>query len=465
MRRFILLAAALLISVSSVAQQRQVIDRIVAVVNDRIILESEVNQRLAEVMQGRNDMIFDEQIWYFVLESLIDNFVLLEQARIDSVEVSDAAVDRILNQRINQLVTQVGGERELERALGQSIIEIRDEYREQFREDLMVDQVRQNKLREIQITRPEVEEAFRQIPADSLPLIPESVSLSHISIIPPARPEARHRARMLAESLRDSIVHHNRDMEELARTWSDGPTASRGGGLPMVNTTDLLPEYAAAAAALDPGEISQVVDTQQGFHVIRLNERQGNRISTNHIMVSVQEEELDEDYAINRLTEIRDSIIHHGVDFAIMARRYSDDKGTAPAGGQLTNPQTGERRLPVDELDRSLYDALQSIDEIGGISEPVPYTFGENNTMAYRIVRLNSRTEEHIANLDQDFAMIRNFALQQKSERELVRWIRGLRDEMYVEYRIPVPDIDRLSTPQELLPELVPPTEMESGAL
>ncbi len=435
-------------------QQRQVADQIVAVVNDHIILKSDVDQRVFEFMQQSRDETFDEQMWYYVLESMIDNYVLVEKAKIDSVIISDSEVDRILNQRIDELVRQVGSERELERAFGQPIVEIKAEYSEQFRQDLMVNRVRQQKISRINITRPEVVEFFHSIPEDSLPVIPESVSLSQITVIPPPKAEARENARMLATQLRDSILHHDISLEELARRYSDGPTASQGGGLPMVSATDLIPEYAAAAAALDPGEISEVVNTPQGYHIIRLNERQGQNISTHHILISVSEEELDEDYAIEKLTAIRDSILHQGENFANMARRHSDDRNTAPAGGRLINPQTGQRLLPVNELDPSLYRTVLLLDEPGDISTPRSYQYGEESRRAFRIVKLNERVEEHRANLEQDYQLIRNFALQQKSQGRLAEWVMNLRDEMFVEYRIPVPEYDPMDMPDPLAPDV-----------
>ncbi len=463
MRYYITLAILLFISSSALAQQRQVVDQVVAVVNNNIILKSDVDMQLQEYMQRQQSQNFDERMWYFVLESMIDNYVLLEKAKIDSVVVSDSEVDRILDQRINQMIEQVGGERALEQAFGQSIVEIKAEYGEQFREDMLVNRVREQRMNRINITRPEVVEFYNRIPQDSLPIIPESVSLSQITAIPPPRPDARENARALAEQLRDSILHHDATIEDLARRYSDGPTAAQGGGLPMVATTDLLPEYAAAAAALEPGEISEVVNTPQGFHVIRLNERRGQSISTHHILISVGDEELDEDQAIDKLTAIRDSVLHHNRPFAEMARRHSDDRNTAPAGGRLVDPQTGQRHIPVNQLDPTLHRTVMLIDSVGGISPPRSYRYGEDDQRAFRIVKLNDRIEEHRANLEQDYQLIRSYALQQKSQEIMADWVDELREEMYVEYRIPVPDLDTEEMPDQLTPDVpeAPPQQQQ----
>lgn len=442
MRILFIALSWLLFSLTAAAQNRQVADQIVAVVNDHMILKSDVDRQLSEFMQQARVSEFDEQMWYYVLETIIDNFVLVEKARIDSVIISDSELDRQLNQRIDQLVQQVGSERELERAFGMPIIEIKAQYSDEFRQDMLINRMRQIKMERINITRPEVREFFESIPVDSLPIIPESVSLSHIVVIPPPKPDARENARNLAIALRDSLLNHGASMDDLARRYSDGPTASRGGQLPMVATTDLLPEYAAAAAALEPGEISEVVSTNQGFHIIRLLERQGQSIATQHILIAVAGEELDEDYALEKLTAIRDSVYHHNRTFAQMARRHSDDRITAPAGGLLTDPQTGQRHIAISNLEPSLYRIVLLLEEPGDISPPRSHTYGEEQKSAFRIVRLNERIPEHRASMEQDYQLIRSFALQQKMQQELSKWISGLRNEVYVEYRIPVPDLD-----------------------
>jgi len=426
---------------SVVAQQTRLLDQIVAVVNDHIILQSEVDERTAEYIRSTRGVEFSQDLWFNVLETVIDNYVLFEQAKIDSIVVTDDEVNRAMDTRIRQLIAQVGSEQALEQALGQSIIQIRAQYRGTFRQEMMIERLREQKMRGIRITRSEVEEFFHRIPTDSLPLVPETVELSHIVIIPPVRQAARQAAFAKATALRDSLLNHGANFEELARRHSDGPGAANGGFLPMLPLSDLVSEYAAAAAALQPGEISEVVETRFGFHVIRLNRRQGDQIETNHILIQVREEEIDEDFAREKLIALRDSALVHGRDFRDLARRHSDDRATANMGGRLINPRTGERRLAIDELDPDLYRTLLRLEDIGDISMPARFTTGPQNNrqVAFRIIRLNNRVEEHIANLDQDFDIIRNFALQEKRFNEFTRWLRELREEIYVEYRIDSP--------------------------
>ncbi|MEX2641364.1 MAG: peptidylprolyl isomerase [Balneolales bacterium] len=439
------LTASILLFINLPASAQSVVaDQIVAVVNDHIILKSEVDQRVYEYMQGTNNDQFNEELWYQILESLVDNYVLVEKAQIDSVEVGDDEVNRILDQRINELIQRAGSEQELEQALGSTLIEIKADYRDMFREDMMVERVRQERISRIQITRPEVIDFYNSIPEDSLPTIPESAALSQIVMVPPVRAESQQEAYNKAVQLRDSIITHDVEMEELAGRHSEGPTASNGGRLPMVPTSDLVTEYAAAAAALDPGEVSEVVETSQGYHIIRLNERSGDNISTNHILIKVEEGQLDEEFAISKLEALRDSVINHGKSFSELARTHSEDKNTAPAGGRLVDPQTGQQTIEINRLDAALSRIARRLRDEGegSVSQPNPFRPNEGSEQAYRIVQLNNYVPEHTANLEMDFAMLRNYALQQKQQTALMRWMQKIRDDVYVEYKIPVPDIN-----------------------
>lgn len=424
----------------------QSMDQIVAIVNDHIILKSEIDQYVSDYMmrvqqQNNQNISFSKDLWYQVLQNTVERFVLLDNAREDSVVVTAERVDQEINSRINQYVTQLGSEQALERQLGKSIVQIRADLRENYRQEMIVGRYRQQKRDDITITRPEVVNFFEQIPKDSLPTIPEQVALSQIVKLPPPNENAADEALQLALQLRDSIVNHNKSIEELAQKYSDGPSASSGGRLPMTNINDLVPEYSAAASALEQGEISEVVKTSFGYHIIRLNKREGDQIDTNHILIRIDQESYNSQAAIDSLTQFRDSVLNHGADFAELARNYSEDPNTAPRGGRILNPQTRERLLPLSQLDPALYRIALLLEEEGAVSEPKPFTMGSgNNTRrAYRIVHLDEHVQEHVANLEQDYERIKSWALNEKQYRELRKWISELKNEVYIEYKIPVP--------------------------
>ena len=426
------------------SQQKQVADKIVAVVNNRIILKSdvdaEVQQYLQQAQSSNQQISFSEELWYSALESMIDNNVMLEQAEIDSVIVSDEMVNRQMDNRINQMIQQAGSEAALERALGNSIVQIRADFRDQFREQMTTQQLQQTKMNSVEITRPEVRDFFSEIPENQLPTIPEQVELSQIVVTPPELEDARNDALRKAEAIRDSIITHGKNFEEMARKYSDGPSAPRGGLLPMMPLGELVANYSAAASALNPGEISQVVRTDFGYHVIRLNDRQGDNIETNHILIEIDDEGVDEEFAINRLEALKDSVINHGASFRDMARRYSEDETTSAMGGRVMNMQTRERKMALSDLEPSLYRIALLLDEPGDISDPRPFTLPQNQKRAYRIVRLDAHHPEHVANLEDDYSRISDIALQRKQMQIMNDWLESLREKIYVDIRIDIPE-------------------------
>jgi peptidyl-prolyl cis-trans isomerase SurA len=445
-------------------QSPQLADQIVAHVNDNIILKSEIDQSVSDYLRqaqvSGQQIEFTKDLWYAFLESSIDNYILLEKAEIDSIVVSDEEVDAQMDRRIQQLLQQAGSERALEQAFGKSLIQIKADFRDQFREQMTSQRVQQQKMQSISITRPEVRQFFENIPQDSLPTIPEQVSLSQIVIIPPAKKDAENQALRYAKQLRDSIVVHGKTIEELAARHSDDPgTANSGGQLPMMGLDELVPEYSAAASALKPGGISKVVKTQFGYHIIKLDRRVGDQIETSHILISIEEDQIDEQYAIDRLSSLRDSITSNPeVKFSDVARKFSQDPNTASRGGKLTDPQTGERLIALNRLDPSMYRIVLLMDEVGAISEPKPFNLQSQNKRAYRIVRLDEQIPEHIANLKQDYQRIKGIALQQKQYRIMQEWMQELRDEMYVEYKIDVPKRKNIDQP---IPGSTPNPETE----
>jgi len=449
-----LTAIIALFTTSLLAQETNVADRIIAVVNDRIILKSDVDEEVSQYMnqveaQGQ-EINFSEDLWYSALQSMVDNYVMLERAKVDSITVTDEMVNRQMDARINDLIRQAGGERAVEEAFGKSIIQLRADFRDQFREQMVVQRVQQTKMMEINITRPEVENFFNDIPEEQLPTIPEQVGVSQIVIIPPPLDDAQSSAYQKAEAIRDSIISQGKDFEEMARRYSEDQSAQRGGSLPMLPVNDLVANYSAAATAIEIGEISEVVRTEFGYHIIRLDNRRGDQIETSHILIKIDETLVDEDQAIDKLNAIRDSVLNHDKRFADMARRYSEDEVTKALGGRIVNRQTGERLIPISQLEPALYRIVLLLEEEGEISEPRSYNPPRQNTsQAYRIVRLDRHIPEHIASLEQDYDRIREIALQQKQMQEFRTWLEGLRDEVFIEFKIPMPDVDRLSDPMQ----------------
>ncbi len=447
MNKFVLtLVLSLAVFSGALAQNGSVLDRIVAQVNDHVILKSDIDSLVKDIMLRDPAIAYEDIIWYEILETQIDKYVLIEQAAIDSVVVEDDQIERRLDDYIRQLTAQFGNETALEDALGKTIFEYKNEWRPRVRENELANKVRENFRARISITRREVEEFFSSIPTDSVPTIPEQVQMAHIVSIPPLSLDAKDRAFKFASAIRDSILNHGKSIEEMARTHSADPSARQTGGvIPLMNMSDLVPEYSAAAAALEPGQVSEVVETVFGYHVIRLIRRVADQIETNHVLIQISSLESEDEVAIRKLEAVRDSLLNHGKSFTEMARRHSDDKATAPFGGRLMDPMTGDTMLDIDRLDPALYSMVILLDNVGDISDPRPYNVPPSANQrelrkAYRLVQLQKKIPEHRANLTDDYELIANYALQRKQLLMLANYLDELRKSIHVEYKITVPN-------------------------
>lgn len=417
-------------------QNAEVVDRIAAVVGDEIILKSEVDQLVRQQTQQQN-ISYSNDLWMEGLQQLVDQKLLAEKARRDTtVTVSDQQLTNQLNRQVEQLTQRAGSEERLEQVYGQSIVEIKETFREDLRSQILAQQLRQRRMQNINITPSEVRQWFEEIPQDSLPRLPKTVRLSHIVRYPKATEEARKEAKSLITSLRDSIVNGGASFEAMARQFSDASAAgSSAGALTNVDLDDLVPEFAAVASRTPVGRVSQVFynESQNGFHILRINEKDGSTVDLNHILI--KPDAPNGDRAIEYLSAVRDTLLNdEDVPFERMARRHSEEERTAQNGGRVTDPESGTRDLVLDALGPSWRNTIEDL-EPGEISEPTRVQL-LNDDEAYHIVRLERRVPAHRASLEKDYERIRELALQDKRNRKMQEWTNQLREEIYVDVRI-----------------------------
>jgi len=420
------------------AQDQKVIDEVVAIVEDEIILRSDVNVMLASFLQ-QQEMPYSDKLWFDALNELVNQKVLLIHARRDTtLEISEEQINQALDERVQALAAQVGGEQKLEELYGKSILQIKAEYRDEIKDQLLAQAFRQRWMQKIKITPSEVRAWFNQFPADSLPMIPETVRLAHIVRFPELDPAAREEAYSIMQVLLDSL-NAGVPFEELARRYSDDPgSAANGGRYEGFNLRDLVPEFGAVASTLQPGQISGIFETPFGLHIMRLNKRQGDIVDFNHILIRIDDTRTNPEKAIAYLNTLRDSVVVHGVPFEALARRHSEDEFTKARGGYVVDPRTGERDLPVEALSPSWRSSVDTL-EINEISYP-----GEAELLdgrrAWHIVWLQKRTPAHRLNLRDDYPRIEQLALQEKRVRKYKEWLEQLKKEVYVEIRVKIPE-------------------------
>jgi peptidyl-prolyl cis-trans isomerase SurA len=428
------LTLGIIVQLPASAQSGGVVDEIVAVVGNEIVLRSEVDGIVQNVVQ-QGQAPYSDELWVEMLDQIVDQKVMAEIARRDTtIIVSDDQVDQAIDRRIQQLQRQVGGRAELERMYGKPLVAIRAELRQDFRNQLLAQQLQQRRMSSIRITPSEVRDWFMQFPTDSLPVIPETIRLSHIVRHPVITDAARDEAREILELIREQIVSGEATLEDLARQFSDDPGSAQAGGLyEEMRLAEVVPEFAAVAARSPIGEISRIFETPFGLHILRINDRRGDQINYNHILIEFDRSKSDPAPAIEFLSAVRDSITTMGAPFELMARRHSQENESSTMGGRVLDPRTGERELFLEMLGPTWRATIDTL-EIGEVSQPARVQLLSGQT-SYHLITVRGRVPEHTVDLLTDYERIEQLALQEKQMRELERWVRGLRDRVYIDMR------------------------------
>jgi peptidyl-prolyl cis-trans isomerase SurA len=402
--------------------QPKVIDQVIAVVGNNIVLQSELEAQIQQMKQQDEDEteVFDRCI---VLEDLLFQKLLLHQAEVDSIVVNDNQVDSEMARRLDYFIRQIGSEKKLEEYYGKSINEIKDEFRVMVKNQLLAQQVQGKITGGIAVTPSEVKAFYNKIPKDSLPYINSELEIGQIVLLPLISEESKFEAKRKLEEFRERIISKKATFITLATLYSEDPgSARKGGELGFVERGSFVPEFEAVAFKLKIGQVSDIIETEYGYHILELIERRGEKINIRHILVSPKINQEDLLNARLKLDSIRAQIISSDtLSFAEAAALYSDDKESKFNGGLIINPQTGTKRWEVDQIDPSLFFAVDKL-KVGEISQPLVMQV-PGGKQGYRILMLKTRTEPHAANLKDDYQKIQDAALNEKQRLLTNKWI------------------------------------------
>ncbi len=405
---------------------QQVIDRIVAVVDNEVILQSELEFQTSIFAAQRQIDPASPGLKDQILNSMIEEKLVYAQADRDSIIVSEDEVNQRINYQIELFKQQYGSVANIEKMYGMSIDRIRRELRDDVRKSLMSQRLQEKNFSGVQSTRREVEEFF-EVFQDSIGMIPEKVNMFHIFRNPKMSETSKIQFRDKAQQILDS-VKAGADFAELAKKYSEDPgSAALGGDLGFVKKGVFYPEFEEAAFKLQQGELSDLVESPIGYHIIQLIERRGETINTRHILIKIKADDDADLRTIEFLTEVRDSIIKELGTFSDFAKRYSEDKETAPFGGELGT-------YFLNQLDKNLLDIVGKLKE-GDISFPRRIEFAPGS-YGYHIVYLKSRVPQHKANLADDYTEIKRLADEYKKQKEYEKWMAGIKEKIFWEVRI-----------------------------
>ena len=421
---YLLLAA--LLSGNALAQPL-VIDRVIGVVGDFHILQSDIEQEYLQLKFSSQNV--DPNIRCEIYNSLIERKLLMAQAKIDSIEVGDNMVELQMESRLDYFLSQFGSEQEMEDYFNQSIFDIKDDLREAIREQMITGQVRSAILEDVSTTPSDVKSFFRSLDPDSIPYIDTQVELAQIIAYPKYSEEAVFEVKERLLELRRR-VQEGEDFGTLAILYSEAPEAARRGELGFMMRSQLDKAYADAAWALKPGQVSKIVESSFGFHIIQMIERRGDLANTRHILMNPKADANAKQQAIYKLDSLKKYIDLDSISFDLAAKRYSEDSQTSVNGGLIVNPQTQASTFELDQLDTKDYYIVRNM-QVKDLSEPYETT-DQNHKLCYKLLYLKSRTEPHRANLKQDYRLLQDMALAKKNEEVMNAWYEEKKQSTYI---------------------------------
>lgn len=431
--KFFILFFALIAS-QQLVSQNNIVEEIVWVVGDEAIYKSEVEEARREMLL--NNQRIDGDPYCFIPEQIAVNKLFLHQAKLDSIDIPDANVNRMVDFYVNETVERAGGVDKLEEYYGKKIRAIREDIRKQLIEGELVKGVQNNLIGEITLAPSEIRKFYSDIPQDSLPYIPTAVEVQIITHEPKIPLKEIDEVKARLRSFTERINSGETEFSTLALLYSEDGSASKGGELGFMGRASLAPEFANVAFTLnDPSKVSNVVETEFGFHIIQLIERRGDQGNFRHILLKpkVPQEELDK--AITRLDSIQTAIRDEEISFDEAATFISADKDTRNNKGIMVNMNqesnyAGTPRFEMDELNQDIARRIGEMKQ-GEISEPFIMRNSKDKQVA-AIVKLSKRVEGHKANMNSDYQTIKMMAEAKKRQEILDKWLKNKIKTTYV---------------------------------
>ncbi len=419
-----LLLLVLILSVSGFTQE--VLDKVVAVVDNQFILLSELEFQTQLIAYQRKLNPNDPALKKAVLNSLIEEKLMLAQAEIDSIRVTEDEVNRQLEFQIENFIQQFGSKEKLEQAYNRPLEKIKRELRDEIKNNILIQKVQDQKFGRLEVSRYEVEQFYNQF-KDSIGLVPEEVKLSQIFIQAKLTESDKEFLKSKLKAILDSIKHGG-DFADFAKKYSeDAATAKSGGDLGFVRRGLFFKEFEEVVFTMKEGDISDIIETPVGFHIAQLIERRGESVRVRHILLKLQPSPESEQRIIDFLNAIRDSILNGYNSFAYYAKLYSDDKSTSLFGGEMG-------KIPVAELDNDLRNLIAKMND-GDISKPRKLVVSKD-MYGYQLIYLEKRIPEHFPDLNLDYEKIAQLALYQKKQKVYKDLIEQLKKQVYWEIRL-----------------------------
>ena len=426
--KYLMLITCMLTGLAAMGQ-RGVVDKIVAVVGEEIVLMSDVENELMHLMQSQGNVGNTVDLRDEVFENQLVQKLLLAQAKVDSVMVTDAEVESQLNAQLEFYVQQTGSEEQLERYFGKSMLEIKNDMRPYMRNNMITQRMQAKIVENVRVTPSEVRFFYRGVNRDSLVDVPAKYEIQQIVVRPRVSDTEKERVRARLREFREQIQEGKQTFATLAVLYSeDQGSAVRGGELGYKAKGDFVPEFAEEAFGLKPGQLSKIVETEYGFHLIQCVDRQGDRMNLRHILLRPKVAEEERREAIEALDSIRMFVETGELTFEEAARYFSADKQTRQNGGLLAD-ENADSRLPKDKIRDAMAVEVNRL-EVGEMSEPfVDRSSGQEE---YKIIRVKAFYPQHKANLEDDWTYFEGMLRAERQQEVFLKWIRERQANTYI---------------------------------
>ena len=411
--------------------QTKIIDKIIAKVGGEVILYSDWQEQISFIKSKQGNKGEDNSC--SVLENILIQKFMVNRAKVDSIEIKDEEIEQQLNQRIEQILAYFNNDyQKFEAYYGQSVSDTRERFRDDLRNQMLAERLQNKVIGDIRVTPEDTKVFFNKIPKDSVPYFNAEVELSEIIYKPKVNDTQKKASREKLEKILQRIKA-GEDFSKLASIMSDDPgSAKNGGSLGWMKRGSLVPEFEAEAYGLEKDSVSSIIETEFGFHIIKLIERRGNSILCKHILVKPKIEESDYKLAEKHLDSIRSLIIKDSIPFETAVRLYSEKKSESyNNGGLLINPKSGTASFETGELDPDVFFAVDPL-KVKEISKPFS-TLEPDGTKTFRIVKLQTKKNPHKANLKQDYAKIQLAAKEFKKNLKFQEWLSTHVPKAYIE--------------------------------
>ncbi|MEX1002749.1 MAG: peptidylprolyl isomerase [Crocinitomicaceae bacterium] len=414
-------------------KSQDMVDKIIAKVGDEYILYSDIqNQRLSMI---QNSMETNDNTDCEILEGLLYEKLLINQAVLDSIEVGNEVVNQEMESRLQMIAEKIGSLERLEEFYGKSVAQIKAEFFEVIKKRMMAERMKESITENVDVTPKDVKKFFEDLPKDSIPYINSKITVSQIVLYPQITEADKAVALKKAKVARENVVSGNSSFETEAVMVSDDPGSRiQGGDLGWQSRGTMVPEFEAELFKLEKGEISPIFETQYGYHFLELLGRKGDNYHVRHILVAPSVDKRALVLAKNRMDSIYSAIRSGSISFEEAASKYSQDERSKDNGGKIINPYTGDYKWDIQNINDIDPQMSRIIDrlQIGDYSSPALYQNYMEQKQGIRIVKLLGKSKPHVANLTDDYQLIQMAAMNKKKQEVINKWVKSKVNSNYI---------------------------------